>query len=119
MYQATTSEQLSTLCLKRKHCVIVLLDKELSKGEAARIVVKLLYEFRTVSFVTVRTAHTHAHRSPTRPPLTHTPTAARRPHTHRHPRARPPTTAASPACALARTPTSAARRSTRRATSSR
>ena len=118
MYQATTSEQLSTLCLKRKHCVIVLLDKELSKGEAARIVVKLLYEFRTVSFVTVRTAHPHAHRSPTRPPLTHTPTAARRPHTHRHPPARPPSVA-SPACALARTPTSAARRSTRRATSSR
>jgi len=56
VYQATTSEQLSTLCLKRKHCVIVLLDKELSKGEAARAVVKLLYEFRTVAFVTINTA---------------------------------------------------------------
>ena len=33
VYKATTSQQLSTLCLKRKHCVLVLLDKELSKGE--------------------------------------------------------------------------------------
>ena len=89
----------------------MLLDKELSKGEAARAVVKLLYEFRTVAFVTVRTArpHTHAH-----------PHSHRRPPTHSAPpAARPPPTAASPACALVRTPTRATRRSRRRAASSR
>lgn len=52
-YTATSNEHISSLCLKRKHCAILLLDKE-PRGETARVVHKLLYDFRTVSFVTAR-----------------------------------------------------------------
>ena len=54
-YSATSSEHIQSLCLKRKHCAIVLMDKE-PRGETARALHAMLYEFRAVSFVTINTA---------------------------------------------------------------
>ena len=54
-YSATSSEHIQSLCLKRKHCAIVLMDKE-PRGETARALHAMLYEFRAISFVTINTA---------------------------------------------------------------
>jgi hypothetical protein len=53
----TKSEHLHEHCLKRKYCALLLLPRELSpNSELARVLHKLLHEFRHVAFTTLNAA---------------------------------------------------------------